>query len=88
MMCNVYSIHDSKAGCFSRPWYALNDAVAIRSIQQLVNDPSTEICRHAADFSLFRLGTFDDNDGTFHNENPIINMGLASTFKEVANAPE
>jgi len=86
MKIHVYSIFDSKAGIFSRPWYSITEAVARRQFSELANDPSTEIGRHSADFSLFYLGLFDDSDGAFTNNTVPENLGLAAQFKkEVSN---
>jgi len=83
MIVNVYSIFDNKSKIFSQPWVAINDAVAIRSFSGFANDPGSQICRNAEDFSLHRLCTFDDNLGTFNDESGIENLGLAAAFREV-----
>ena len=64
MTLNVYSIKDSKAGTFSNPYYSINDSTAIRSFEQAAADPSTTISQFPTDYSLYKLGTFDDSSGT------------------------
>jgi len=92
MILNVYAIYDIKSKFYSRPYYCINDGVAVRSFSQLANDPASELCRHPTDFTLFRLGTYNDELGSFHNEEPPENLGLAASFKtstmEVNNAPQ
>lgn len=85
MIYNAYAIFDSKSKAFSRPFFAINDDVARRQFTIVANDPATEIGRHPADFSLHNLGTFDDALGTFDNEGPASNLGLAAAFKGDVN---
>jgi len=82
MILNVYSIYDSKSGVYSRPFFSLNNATAIRSFVQVANDQSTEIARHSADFSLHLIGTFDDTTAELVDDNHKTNLGLAASFKE------
>ena len=64
MNLNVYSIKDSKAGTYSNPFYSINDSTAIRSFEQAASDPTTTISQFPTDYSLYRIGTFDDSSGS------------------------
>lgn len=79
MMLNVYSFFDNKASFFSAPFFMSHDGLAIRAATDLVNDPSTTMGRHPADFNLMRLGTWDDQTASF---SPCIpeNMAVLSAF--------
>lgn len=59
----VFSILDTKAGVFSTPFFQVNDAVAVRSFKDAVNDPTHTFYRNAEDYELHRLGDFDDSTG-------------------------
>lgn len=59
----IYSIRDNVVEAFMRPWYAHNVNDAIRSWSQALRDPSSEMAKSASDFTMFRLGTFDDGSG-------------------------
>jgi len=50
---NIYVIYDAVAERHSNIWNAPNDAVAVRNAQKFTDKET------AADFQLFRLGTFD-----------------------------
>lgn len=63
MLTNAYSIKDSATATFSPPFFQPNDAVAIRSFTDLARDPSTNIFRHPSDFTLHRIGTWNDDTG-------------------------
>lgn len=65
----MYSIFDSASGVYDRPFCALTDAAAIRSFADIAVDESTPIGRHPEDFSLFRVGLFDDNKGAIEPQN-------------------
>lgn len=65
MKYRAFSIFDAKAAAFAQPFYAANNAVAIRMFQQVVNDRDTVISQHPEDFSLFCVGEFNDADGEF-----------------------
>lgn len=65
MITNMYSVFDSKAGAFLQPFFLPSDGVAIRAMQDCTSDPSHMFHRHAEDYALFRLGSFDDQAGKF-----------------------
>jgi hypothetical protein len=59
------SVHDKATGVFSRPIYVAACAQAIRSFSDEVNRDHEDnpLNRHPADYSLFELGTWDDEAG-------------------------
>lgn len=61
----AFSIFDAKAVAFSQPFYASNNAVAIRMYAQVVNDPGSVVSKNPEDFTLFGVGEFDDASGEF-----------------------
>ncbi len=64
MIHQVFTIYDSKAGMYFRPFCAQAIGQAIRMFDDSANDPEHQFCVHAEDFSLFHLGSFDDADAT------------------------
>lgn len=68
MRLNVYTIYDTAAGAYMRPFYAQSDAQAIRVFGDLSVAADHDVGRHPEDYSLFRVATFDDNTGVFHPE--------------------
>lgn len=59
----MYSIYDKVSNAFTTPFYAHNDGMAVRMFSNTVNDPSTQISQSVADYSLFRVGLFDEQTG-------------------------
>lgn len=60
MILRMYAFFDSKASYFSAPFFLSHDGLAMRAASDLVNDRSTSLSRHPADFTLMYLGEFDD----------------------------
>lgn len=71
MISIVLSIHDSKADAFLPPFFATNEAVALRMFEAATHDSSTDFCRYAADYTLFQIGTFNDQTGLVSHLDPI-----------------
>lgn len=63
-MKTVFSVQDLKVG-FGHPHLAGNSAEAIRNFQQAIHaDPNGIYNKHAPDFILMEIGTFDTETGT------------------------
>lgn len=65
MKVGIYSIFDSSAQAFNSPVYFPNDGMAIRAFSDTVNGDNSIIAEHPEDFTLFKLGEFNDKDATF-----------------------
>lgn len=66
MQMFIYSVKDTKADLFGRPFYCLNAAHAIRGFTDQVNDPmdgQNDLFKHTEDFVLYELGVFEDQSG-------------------------
>lgn len=70
-MQEVFSIYDTKAQMFNLPFFQLNSEIAKRAFLALVRDPNTSIGQFPADYALFRIGTFTDQDGCLNSETPV-----------------
>ncbi len=83
MKQNIYSIFDTASGLYSRPFFTCSDAEAIRSFSDIATDAEHPIGRHPADYTLFRLGIFDDRDGNLTDE---VNSSLCNALERIASA--
>lgn len=63
MICNAYSIFDTKALIFHRPFFETTHGAATRLLVDLVNDQNTSIGRHPSDYVLYCVGTYNDSLG-------------------------
>lgn len=65
MIMIIVAVRDAKAEAFTRPWYAQKAGSAIRVFSDEVNrkDPDNPMYNHPADYALYEIGSFDDNNG-------------------------
>jgi len=84
MMLMAFSVFDAKAEAYLRPFFAETRGLALRSFRDAANDPQSEMCKHAADYTLFRVGVFDQASGILEPCTPE-SLGNALTFKEVVS---
>lgn len=70
MKLQAYSIFDVKVGIFMRPFFQQADGQAKRTFSDIANDDSHEIGKHPEDYSLHRVGDFNDQNGTLQGEVP------------------
>ena len=68
MKLNVYSIFDSAAGAYTRPFYTQADAQALRMFTDIALDADNDIGKHPEDYSLVRCGVWNDQDAQFTPE--------------------
>jgi hypothetical protein len=65
-----YAVFDHKAQVYSGPFLEVTDGTAIRAIQDAVRSPDHPFARHPGDFSLHKLGTFEDGTGVIEAHSP------------------
>ncbi len=81
MKLNMYSIFDQATGLYSRPFFTQSDGEAIRSFSDIAVDADHPIGKHPGDYTLFRLGIFDDTTGKLIDED---NSSLCNALERVA----
>lgn len=71
MKLNVYVIYDSAAKTYSRPMVLQNDGIALRAFMNMVNkDDGTDIYHHPDQFTMFRIGEYNDQTALISAESP------------------
>lgn len=80
MITQLFSVYDSKAKTFFKPFHCQNANVAERTFRTVVNDKTTEISKHPADYTLFFIGYFDDETGAVEPCSVHTNLGLGSQY--------
>lgn len=81
MKMNIYSIYDTASGLYSRPFFCQSDQEALRSFSDISTDAEHPIGKHPEDYSLFRIGIFNDSNGNLQNED---NDNLAQALELVS----
>lgn len=59
----LYSVFDQKAQVYGTPFSCINESIALRSFAHAANDLGTDIGVYPVDFTLYELGTFDEDTG-------------------------
>lgn len=80
MNLNIFSVFDSKAGAFVQPFFSQSVGTAVRDFESACNEEGSNFARYGGDYTLFHLGTFDQNIGKFEILETPANLGLAITF--------
>ncbi len=77
MKMQVYTIYDAAAVVYMRPFFAQADGQAKRSFADLVTDATHDCGKHPEDYSLVRIGRYDDQTGVLDKEDiEVLSMGL------------
>ena len=76
----VYSIYDNKAKAWTQPYYATNKATALRSFSDAVNEPDSPWAKHAEDYVLFEIGTWEEFTGELAGHDINENLGMAADY--------
>lgn len=69
MKLNIYVIYDSCAGMYQNPFFGQSDGEATRSFGDIAQDASHPIGQHPEHYSMYRLGTYDNNNAKINLEN-------------------
>lgn len=80
MLTRAYSVYDNKALIYNRPFFEATDGAALRSFQELANDLNTSVGRYPTDFSLWWVGTYDDQTGQFVPTVPLTHVADATAL--------
>lgn len=84
----MFAVYDSAVKAFDRPFVMRTEGEALRGWDDICNDEGNAICRHPEHFTLFELGEYDTQNGTFQNHETPISRGLATQFKKVSNVSQ
>lgn len=79
-MLKVFSIYDSVAVAYLKPFYSENAGTAIRDFTRASLDESSPFFRNAADYQLVLIGTFEEFSGNLIPEDPKVFLGSALEF--------
>lgn len=63
MKLNIYAIFDSATNAYMQPFPMQSDGQALRAFTDLAVRADHDIGQHPEDYSLWRVGSFDDNEG-------------------------
>lgn len=77
MKTKIFTVYDVKAQANMTPFFMQSTGQAVRAFEDTVNDPKSAFNKHPEDYTLFEIGTFDDQTGTLENHKASISLGTA-----------
>lgn len=83
----VFSVYDSKAEAYLKPFFAPTIGLALRSMQAAVSDDQHEFCKYPGDYTLFQIGTYRDETGQLE-PNPQGHVSLGTALEIKSTKPE
>jgi len=63
----AFTVYDSKAEGYLRPFFAESKPLAIRAVQAALSDPSHSFAMFPGDYVLYHVGFFDPSTGKLEN---------------------
>lgn len=86
----VYSVFDTKAEAFLRPFFVPTHGLAIRSFENEVLTDGSPMNMNPEDYSLFQIGVFVDDDASFESVVPpkVVLTGVQVFVKSRAKSNE
>jgi len=68
MKLNAYTIYDTASGTYMRPFFSQADGQAVRGFKDIATDADHEVGKHPEDYTLYRVGAFNDTTGKLEGE--------------------
>lgn len=81
---NAYSIYDKAVQAYARVFMLRTDEEAKRGFMSICLDADGDINKHPQDYTLFRIGEFDDGTGELSPQVPV--MPIANAHEVIAQA--
>lgn len=85
MNLKTFSVYDQAAKAYLQPFFASSAGLALRMFAEAANTPDHNFNRYAADYTLFELGEFDQQDCKFTLHSVPENLG--SALHHINNTP-
>lgn len=79
MIKYVYSVYDEKAQMFMNVFTCKTDGEAMRLFSDECHNQESMFSKHPHDFELFKIGCFNDNDGSVVQDKK--SLGTAASYK-------
>ncbi len=81
MIHKVFAIYDAKAEFYARPFYEVSIGQALRAFADACQNAEHAFCKHAEDFTLWQIGTYDDGDAKHTSFEHLVPLGKAMDFR-------
>lgn len=86
-MLKMFSIFDHKALSYSRPFFCKTQGEATRMFMDEVNRPNPDnmLYNHPADFTLYYVGSFDEQTGEVLPEAPSFRIANGTEVQTLSS---
>lgn len=81
MLVQYFAVYDSAIKAYMHPFAAKSVGDALRMFSDAANSPDSQLCRHSADFTLFKIAEYNDETGQFTPLQAFPNLGTALSVK-------
>lgn len=91
MITYAYSVFDKKTGAFNAPFFARANGEAIRSFIDACSDSKHQFSRHAGDYELYCMASYDDETGHFSvpdKSYPVRLISALECVRVIENSPQ
>jgi hypothetical protein len=76
MKYHIFSVYDEKAKAYITPFFLPEIGQATRVFGDMVNDTNHQFGMHPQDYTLFKIGDYDDGSGTTESNKQTIANGI------------
>jgi len=83
----MFTVYDSKAELYMPPFYNQSTGQAVRAFDDTCNQKDHPFWKHPEDYTLFEIGSYDDNTCTIKTINKQ-SLGTALEYKHLAQLIE
>lgn len=83
MMLVAFSVFDAAAEAWLAPFFARSKGEAVRLFEGAANTADHRFHKHASDYTLFQIGSFDDLTGRLEASSAPLALGNALEFVQV-----
>jgi len=87
-MLKCFTIHDSKAGVYARPFFLQSAGVAMRIFGDMANDPNDPVGSHPEDYTLFEIASWDEDTARFTQDGALRSLANAIELKTEFAQPQ
>lgn len=83
MKTEIFAVHDSAADAFAQPMFFKNTATSLRAFAAACRDENTDLHQHPSDYTLFKIGEFDEDSGKLTALEPV-SVAKALDYRDAA----
>ena len=63
MLKKIYTVYDHAAKAYMQPFFQDTAGMEIRGFTEVANDPEHSIGKYPSEYTLYHIGTYDDQNG-------------------------